>query len=183
MSSWANHAGFDEQGRYRSDVRLGRLRDSFRFHIGSAATYGTEGRIQGFRYPTRSGDGGHEEPKSCVNGWACRVQKLKPGRLGCAIVKFDSAQVREEVMNSVEAHSTEDVHRIMIKGMRVSLYRHVEERQSVHSREVAECIFIAWPHASEKNSPLLERNIVDAFDIVVARIKAPNPAALPMINL
>eukprot|EP00928_Gymnodinium_smaydae_P066105 TRINITY_DN49164_c0_g1_i1.p1 TRINITY_DN49164_c0_g1~~TRINITY_DN49164_c0_g1_i1.p1 ORF type:complete len:180 (-),score=12.33 TRINITY_DN49164_c0_g1_i1:118-630(-) len=164
--------------RVRTDVSLGRLQDSFRFRIRSAAPHGIESSTQGFRYPSRNADG-RGEPKVYFNGWACKVHKLKPGRLGCAIVEFDSAQVREEVMNRVQTDSTDDVPHITIRGVRVRLRRHVEELHSTHSREVSTSIFTSWPHASEKNSPLPERSIVDTFDIIVARIQAPHPRTLP----
>eukprot|EP00928_Gymnodinium_smaydae_P024827 TRINITY_DN19976_c0_g2_i2.p1 TRINITY_DN19976_c0_g2~~TRINITY_DN19976_c0_g2_i2.p1 ORF type:complete len:144 (-),score=15.43 TRINITY_DN19976_c0_g2_i2:263-694(-) len=143
MASAANDAGSNERRSYRTDANLSRLQDSFRFRIGSAATQTSEGRTQRFRLSSRNGDG-PEEPRLHVRGWACTVHKLKPGRLGGAIVEFNSAQVREDVMSSVQRSSADDLPQITIKGVRVSLRRHVEERHSPHSREVAESIFISW---------------------------------------
>eukprot|EP00928_Gymnodinium_smaydae_P024826 TRINITY_DN19976_c0_g1_i1.p1 TRINITY_DN19976_c0_g1~~TRINITY_DN19976_c0_g1_i1.p1 ORF type:complete len:184 (-),score=8.44 TRINITY_DN19976_c0_g1_i1:135-686(-) len=182
MSSFANNVGFDETNRSRAEVSFGRLQDSFRFRLGFAATHGTESRTQGVRHPSGNEDG-REEPKLHFYGWSCNVYKLKPGRLGCAIVEFDSAQVREEVMHSVQNNLADGVPHITIEGVIVRVRRHVEELRSTHSREVATSIFIAWPHASEKSSPLPERRIVDTFDIIVARLKAPHPSALPEPNL
>eukprot|EP00928_Gymnodinium_smaydae_P021043 TRINITY_DN18168_c0_g2_i1.p1 TRINITY_DN18168_c0_g2~~TRINITY_DN18168_c0_g2_i1.p1 ORF type:complete len:145 (+),score=24.25 TRINITY_DN18168_c0_g2_i1:52-486(+) len=60
-------------------------------------------------------------------GSSCFVRKLKPARLGCAIVEFISSSVREEVMVRAQQFTSVNGVPIMeIRGVSVNLRRHVD---------------------------------------------------------
>eukprot|EP00928_Gymnodinium_smaydae_P074329 TRINITY_DN57389_c0_g1_i1.p1 TRINITY_DN57389_c0_g1~~TRINITY_DN57389_c0_g1_i1.p1 ORF type:complete len:201 (-),score=25.06 TRINITY_DN57389_c0_g1_i1:372-974(-) len=116
-----------------------------------------------------------------AHGYACKIRKLKHGRMGCAIVEFKSVSMREEVMHHVEQFpsSVDGVPQLEICGTLVRLRRHIDRLNKAQEDEVAMCIFISWSHYREKQSPLPIGALVDAFDVIVAKTQAPVPSALP----
>eukprot|EP00928_Gymnodinium_smaydae_P021038 TRINITY_DN18168_c0_g1_i4.p1 TRINITY_DN18168_c0_g1~~TRINITY_DN18168_c0_g1_i4.p1 ORF type:complete len:226 (+),score=24.43 TRINITY_DN18168_c0_g1_i4:52-678(+) len=129
-----------------------------------------------------SGDSPRTGAQMC--GYSCFVRKLKPARLGCAIVELTSASMREEVMALAQQQSiVNGVPRMEIQGVFVHVRRHVDNYRTTYRREVLSSIFISWSHWVEKHAPLPLRAIVDAFDALVAHIEAPQPDAIPSTNL
>eukprot|EP00928_Gymnodinium_smaydae_P050091 TRINITY_DN3369_c0_g4_i1.p1 TRINITY_DN3369_c0_g4~~TRINITY_DN3369_c0_g4_i1.p1 ORF type:complete len:233 (+),score=29.47 TRINITY_DN3369_c0_g4_i1:79-699(+) len=125
-----------------------------------------------------TGDGSSGEVQMC--GSACSVRKLKPSRLGCAIVELASSSMREEVMSRAEQSSVVDgVPRMEIHGVSIKLRRHIDRQGTTLTQEQLTGIFISWPHCVEKQAPLPLRALVDAFDAKVAQIEAPEPYSLP----
>eukprot|EP00928_Gymnodinium_smaydae_P021039 TRINITY_DN18168_c0_g1_i5.p1 TRINITY_DN18168_c0_g1~~TRINITY_DN18168_c0_g1_i5.p1 ORF type:complete len:224 (+),score=16.46 TRINITY_DN18168_c0_g1_i5:66-674(+) len=113
-------------------------------------------------------------------GFSCFVRKLKPARLGCAIVEFTSASMREDVMDCAQQLAiVNGVPTMTIRGISVNVRRHVDNYRTAHRQEVRNSVFLSWSHCVEKQSPLPLREIVDAFDVLVAQIEAPQPGALP----
>eukprot|EP00928_Gymnodinium_smaydae_P073050 TRINITY_DN56313_c0_g1_i1.p1 TRINITY_DN56313_c0_g1~~TRINITY_DN56313_c0_g1_i1.p1 ORF type:complete len:193 (-),score=11.20 TRINITY_DN56313_c0_g1_i1:148-726(-) len=115
-----------------------------------------------------------------MRGSSCFIRKLKPSKLGCAIVEFESPSMREDVMNIAQQFPSENgVPRMVIRGVSVSLRRHVDKYNTTQRREVLTGIFISWSHCVEKQMPLPLTDLVDAFDMLVAQMKAPQPGDLP----
>eukprot|EP00928_Gymnodinium_smaydae_P022625 TRINITY_DN18945_c0_g1_i1.p1 TRINITY_DN18945_c0_g1~~TRINITY_DN18945_c0_g1_i1.p1 ORF type:complete len:207 (+),score=6.66 TRINITY_DN18945_c0_g1_i1:68-688(+) len=118
------------------------------------------------------------ETQAC--GDACLVRKLKPCRLGGAIVEFASSSMREKVMRLAQCFpQVNGEPRMEIGGVPVILRRHVDKFRTTQRQEVPTSIFVSWSHSVEKQSPLPLGDIVDSFDVLVARIEAPQPVALP----
>eukprot|EP00928_Gymnodinium_smaydae_P094895 TRINITY_DN804_c0_g2_i2.p1 TRINITY_DN804_c0_g2~~TRINITY_DN804_c0_g2_i2.p1 ORF type:complete len:195 (-),score=26.85 TRINITY_DN804_c0_g2_i2:381-965(-) len=126
-----------------------------------------------------AGSGSSSEAQ--MRGVSCLVRKLKPSRLGCAIVEFDSHSMREAVMSRAEQFPImNDVPRMEIHGETISVRRHIDKYGTTLMQEKLTGIFISWSHGVEKHSPLPLIALVEAFDTLVAQVEAPNPSSLPV---
>eukprot|EP00928_Gymnodinium_smaydae_P021037 TRINITY_DN18168_c0_g1_i2.p1 TRINITY_DN18168_c0_g1~~TRINITY_DN18168_c0_g1_i2.p1 ORF type:complete len:207 (+),score=29.59 TRINITY_DN18168_c0_g1_i2:42-662(+) len=146
-------------------------------HRGSVSFASTEHHARSFNSNSSSAE-------AQMYGFSCLVRKLKPARLGCAIIELNSSLLREQIMIRAQQFTIMNgVPRIEIRGVSVSLRRHVDNYRTTQRHDVLTSIFISWSHWVEKHAPLPLRAIVDAFDALVAHIEAPQPDAIPSTNL
>eukprot|EP00928_Gymnodinium_smaydae_P021041 TRINITY_DN18168_c0_g1_i7.p1 TRINITY_DN18168_c0_g1~~TRINITY_DN18168_c0_g1_i7.p1 ORF type:complete len:226 (+),score=22.78 TRINITY_DN18168_c0_g1_i7:52-678(+) len=126
-------------------------------------------------------DGNSSSLEAQMCGFACFVKKLKAGRLGCGIIELISPSMREDVITRAQQLPLMNgVPCIKVRGVYVKLRRHVDNYRTTQRHDVLTSIFISWSHRVEQQSPLPLGEIVDAFDLLVAQVEAPQPVAVPL---